>query len=168
MTMTIQQDQILEIAESVWTSFLGMSIREPEISEPPETPDVHSSIATVHISGGWNGSVILSCPTPLARRAAAAMFEIGEEDLEEEEIADAFGELLNIIGGNLKCLLPEPSHLSLPTVSQGAAQVVTIPGAGLLEQVDMEIDGDRVQIAIWGKRDGDLSHGHEVKHQGSN
>jgi chemotaxis protein CheX len=166
MTATIQQDQIVEIAGSVWSSFLGMTMREPEASEPAAPHDEHSSIATVHISGSWNGSVILTCPTTLARAAASAMFEIGEEDLEDGEVADAVGELLNMIGGNLKCLLPEPSQLSLPTVSTGASQVVTIPGAGLLEHVELEVDGDRLQIAVWGRRD-EERHDHEAQPEGT-
>jgi chemotaxis protein CheX len=159
---TIQPDQIIEIADSVWSSFLGMTLRKIDASESSTAGQQHSAIATVHISGSWNGSVILSCSTTLARRAAAAMFQIGEEDIEDGEVADAFGELVNMIGGNLKCLLPEPSQLSLPTVSQGSAQVVTVPGAGLLEQVELDVDGDRLHIAIWGRRD-DQRHGPQAE-----
>ncbi|MDQ1536058.1 MAG: chemotaxis protein CheX [Actinomycetota bacterium] len=151
--MSISQEQLAEIAESVWSSFLGMSIHKLEASESLEVTDRHPASATVHISGSWNGSVILSGSTTLTRRAAAAMFEIAEADLDDADIADAFGELANIIGGNLKCLLPEPSQLSLPTVSFGAAHVVTVPGAGLLEDVELECDGDRLRIAVWNKRD---------------
>jgi chemotaxis protein CheX len=153
MTMTINREQIAEIAETVWSSFLGMTLRKLETSESSAADDRHSASATVHISGSWNGSVILSCSTTLARRAAASMFEIGEDDLDDGEVADAFGELVNIIGGNLKCLLPEPSQLSLPTVSLGAAHVVTVPGAGLLEYVELDSDGDRLHIAVWSRRE---------------
>ena len=115
MTMTINREQIADIARSVWASCLGLTLRDLEISESAATDDRHSASATVQISGSWNGSVILSCSAPLARKAAAAMFELAEDDLDDGEVADALGELVNIIGGNLKCLLPEPSQLSLPT-----------------------------------------------------
>ena len=157
--MTINEEQIVEIAGSVWSSILGMTLREvatsPDDGGQPAT-------ATVHISGTWNGSVILSCSRALVRRAAAAMFEIGEDDLEDGEVADAFGELVNIIGGNLKSLLPEPSQLSLPTVSLGAAHVVTVPGAGLLKHVELECDGERLHIAVWNRRD-DVHRDHHVE-----
>jgi chemotaxis protein CheX len=151
--MTITAEQIAEIAGTVWSSFLGMTLRDLDTSESSAADDWHSASATVHISGSWNGSVILSCSITHARRAAAAMFEIGEDDLDDGEVADAFGELANIIGGNLKCLLPEPSQLSLPTVSLGAAHVVTVPGARLLEHVELECNGDRLYIAVWNRRD---------------
>ncbi|NIQ01639.1 MAG: chemotaxis protein CheX, partial [Nitrospinaceae bacterium] len=54
------------------------------------------------------------CPIPLARQAAAIMFQLQEDTAGPEEIQDAFGELANITGGNIKALLPEPSYLSLP------------------------------------------------------
>lgn len=160
--MTINQQQLAEIAGTVWSSLLGMTLRERETSEPSPTEEWHSASATVHISGSWNGLVILSCSTTLARRAAAAMFEMSVDDLDDLEVADALGELVNIIGGNLKCLLPEPSQLSLPTVSLGAAHVVTIPGAGLLENVELESDGDRLYVAVWNRRD-DLRRDHHVE-----
>jgi len=152
--MTINSEQIAEIAETVWSSFLGISLHQLDASAISNADEGHSASATVHISGSWNGSVILSCSTALARKAAAAMFEIAEADLEDGEVADAFGELVNIVGGNLKCLLPEPSQLSLPTVSLGATHVVSVPGAVILEHVELESDGDRLHIAVWNRREG--------------
>jgi chemotaxis protein CheX len=153
MAVGIDQDKIIEIASTVWSSFLGMTLSAPESSESPIEDGGQTMTATVHISGGWNGSVILSGSTTLARRAAAAMFQIAADDLDDEEVADAFGELVNTIGGNLKSLLSEPSQLSLPSVSQGAAHVVTIPGARLLEYVELACDDDRLQVAVWNRRE---------------
>ena len=152
-TTTIKQDQMVEITQAVWSSFLGMPLHVVETPESSAAYGGQSATATVHISGGWNGSVILSCSTTLARRAAVAMFQTGPDDIGDEDIADAFGELVNMIGGNLKCLLPEPSELSLPTVSLGAAHVVTIPGARLLQHVELACDADRLHIAVWNRRE---------------
>ena len=166
MTMTINREQIAEIARSVWASFLGMTLSDLEIPESAATNEWHSASATVQISGSWNGSVILSCSAGLARKAAAAMFELAEDNLDDGEVADALGELVNILGGNLKCLLPEPSQLSLPTVSLGAAHMVTVPGAGLLDHAELECEGGRLHIAVWSKRDVP-SHEHHLELEGS-
>ena len=152
MTTTITQDQIVEIAEAVWASLFDMTLSELNAQGRTEVARGRSATATAHISGGANVSVVLSCSEALARRAAAAMFESGEDELADEEVADAFGEIANIIAGNVKCLLPEPSELSLPTVSRGVDQVVTIPGAKLMEQVDLGCDEDRMRIALWSRR----------------
>ena len=41
--------------------------------------------------------------------------------LDEEDIEDGLGELANVVGGNVKAVLPGPSALGLPVV--GAAPV---------------------------------------------
>ena len=56
--------------------------------------------------------------------------------------------MVNIIGGNLKALLPEPSELSLPTVSLGGQHLMKIPGAHLIEHVDLDSLGDRMRITL--------------------
>ena len=44
------------------------------------------------------------------------MFSIEKGQVTDEEINDALSEMINIIGGNLKSLLPQPNQLSLPMV----------------------------------------------------
>jgi chemotaxis protein CheX len=163
--MTIKADELVQIAGNVWSSFLGMTLRELGTTELSTDNARRSVSATVQISGGWNGSVILSCSTTLASAAAAAMFQIATADLDDDEIADAFGELVNTIGGNLKCLLPEPSQLSLPTVSRGESHVVTVPGARLIQNVELECDGDRLYIEVWRRRE-DRRTGQQIELEG--
>lgn len=159
-TTIIEPVQIVEIAETVWSSFLGMDVYELEPSGPLEPSTAQTATATIHITGTTNVSVVLSCSATMAHRAAAAMFDLDEAELTDEEVADAFGEIVNIVGGNLKCLLPEPSELSLPTVTQGAGIVVSIPGAHLLERVDLGCEGERVGITLWGGGPAATEHHH--------
>jgi chemotaxis protein CheX len=51
-----------------------------------------------------------------ARNAAGALLGIDLGDVTGEDVTDALGELANIIGGNVKSLMPDPSALSLPVV----------------------------------------------------
>jgi len=44
------------------------------------------------------------------------MFALPEEQLSDADIHDAVGELSNIVGGNIKSLLPPPTSLSIPFV----------------------------------------------------
>ena len=41
--------------------------------------------------------------------------------LEDEDVADALGELANVVGGNVKAVLPGPSVLGLPEVGSAPA-----------------------------------------------
>lgn len=71
---------------------------------------------SVEISGTTQMTVSVDCSEVLARRLGAAMFDVDEEALSIEDVVDALGEVANIIGGNIKALLPGPSELGLPTV----------------------------------------------------
>jgi chemotaxis protein CheX len=51
-----------------------------------------------------------------ARNVAAALLGVDLDDVTPEDVRDALGELANIIGGNVKSLMPEPAALSLPVV----------------------------------------------------
>jgi hypothetical protein len=84
--------------------------------------------ATAHIRGAWNGTASVTVPVQLAAAIAERLFETPPLDLragvERADMAlidDALGEVVNIVAGSLKSLLPQPSTLSLPEVSFVAA-----------------------------------------------
>lgn len=118
--MNVQQiegprtDDVLAVAAEVWTSFV--SAEEPLIPMDPEPGEVAYS-ATVTISGVWNGAVTLEFGAGTAESVSARM--LGLDDASETDVADAAGELVNMIGGNIKSLMPGPNSLSLPVVSTG-------------------------------------------------
>ncbi len=128
MSSVLTVQVITELARDTWTSLLadehGLLPRHPggdSASGSDEAPGSDEAIAaTVHISGEWNGTACLSCSTAAGRRAAAVMFEMEDEDLTAAEVSDAVGELINVVGGNIKGLLPNPTTLSLPAVHHGA------------------------------------------------
>ena len=60
--------------------------------------------------------MVVRCSAAAARNAAAALLGVELDDVTTEDVTDALGELANIIGGNVKSLLPEPCALSLPHV----------------------------------------------------
>ena len=45
-----------------------------------------------------------------------------DEVVSPEDLVDAFGEVANVVGGNVKSLLPEQAMLSLPTVRTAATE----------------------------------------------
>jgi chemotaxis protein CheX len=112
--------ELLAIAEMVWTSYLDPTGEHPLVVDGVPDPGTGPAevVATVAISGAWDGRVLLCFSPPAARRAAAALLGIEEADeVGDGDVADAIGELANIIGGGVKSLMPQPTALSLPAVS---------------------------------------------------
>ena len=76
----------------------------------------------------------------------ALLGESAPELLEHEDVADAFGEIANVVGGNVKAALPGPSALGLPEV--GDAPQVRNPAD--VVRVDAVWRGQPVAISVQG------------------
>jgi CheY-specific phosphatase CheX len=110
-------DELMELTAAVFGPMLGVDIAPA----PDAAASSSSSFASVRISGAWNGVVVVSGAKDLFRNAAATMYGCAAADVDDALADDAMREIANIIGGNLKALLPGENELSLPT-SFGADQ----------------------------------------------
>ncbi|KRB79949.1 hypothetical protein ASE01_00075 [Nocardioides sp. Root190] len=142
-------DDVQAVTEDVWLSLLGeQEVLVPRLV-PPGTPfdalGVWSAVAS--ISGGWQGVVTIELADSVARPVTAHMLDIpAGTDATDSDVADAVGELVNMIGGNIKSLMPGPSALSLPSVAAGRA----VFASDLVEacRVDISWRGEPVRVCI--------------------
>jgi chemotaxis protein CheX len=141
-------EQIVAITQDVWSSFTGTAIGSASEEVALDAGDVTVGRVAV-TTGPWQGDVLLACPTELARNAASAMFDLPAEQLTDDEVADALGELTNMIAGNIKSLLPGPSRLSMPAVTVGAPSAVRMPNAVLVNTVSLACEGLPLTVSIW-------------------
>jgi chemotaxis protein CheX len=140
-------EEILAITRDVWESFTGREIELTDDQLRPDGGDV--TVGCVTVTGGWQASVLLACPARLARMAASAMFDRPAEQLGDQDVADALGELTNMIGGNIKSLIPGPSRLSMPSVTVGGSSTARVPGAALLSTVSLACEGLPLTVSVW-------------------
>jgi chemotaxis protein CheX len=140
-------EEILGITRDVWESFTGRTIGLADDQVRPDGGDV--TVGCVTVAGEWQGKVLLACPARLARMAASAMFALPAAQLDDEQVADALGELTNMIAGNVKSLIPGPSRLSMPTVTVGAPSAAPMPGAALLGTVSLACEGLLLTVSVW-------------------
>ena len=131
--MNIDESEIGKLTESIWATVLGLEV-EPGVRPATPVGPVDVLTGCVHITGAWQGALLLDCPVALVRLAAAIMFREELEAITKEQIHDTLGELTNITGGNLKGLLPSPSYLSLPAVADGTDYTLRVLDSRLLAQ----------------------------------
>jgi chemotaxis protein CheX len=145
----VTAEQIHAIAQEVWESLLGLSLQPHPLG--PDAPALQGQSMTgcVHVSGEWNGSVFLQCGVEVAAALAEAMFAADPGTLSEDEVGDALGELTNMVGGNVKSLLPAPSSLSVPSIAVGSSCSVRVPGAVLLDRVVLVCAPGPLHISVW-------------------
>lgn len=147
--MTLAPEDLLQIVDDVLSSFAGET---SSVDEPPAADGARAGVtAGIHVSGAWNGSVMLSCSTAYAYAVAAAMLDVAADEVTDADVSDAIGEVANMIGGSVKALMPEPSVLSLPMVTFDARSAV-VPGTDLLQSVDLEPLGRALKISVLQRR----------------
>jgi chemotaxis protein CheX len=145
VTATPELTDVRAIAEQVWSSSLGEA--EPLMPQPlveGAFPAEQAWSAAVTVSGGWDASVTVEVADRVAQALATTM--LGTADVEDADIADAVGELVNMIGGNVKSLMPGPSTLSLPAVAAGRA--VHPSGAVEGARYDALWSGEPVRVSV--------------------
>ncbi len=145
------EEDITQYTEAIWKNVLGMDVTRAEKTYQPDHLD-NALASCVHITGEWSGTVTLHCPATLARKAAAIMFAVPEDEAEVQDIQDALGELANMTGGNLKAMFPEPCYLSLPTVAVTNFNL-RVPGSELVCLMSFNCGNKPFSISVLKKVD---------------
>jgi chemotaxis protein CheX len=150
--VVVNADDLAEMVEQVWVSYLdpeGVSPLVPN-GDDEQPSEVHSSVS---ISGTWTGHVVYASSAAAARKAAAAFLAMDVGEVSQEDVSDVLGELANIIGGNVKAMLPPGCVLSLPQVVLAPDSVTKYPNAERVSGLYGTWDGEPVSISMWQSRD---------------
>jgi hypothetical protein len=144
ITELIDEASVESIAQDAWIALVG----EEEVLVPlPGEPVADPLSSWVDVVGPWTGSVVLTTGRRTAEELTRALLrEHSLEVLEDEDVVDAFGEIANVVGGNVKATLPGSSGLSLPDV--GDAPVPRNPED--VCRVDLLWRGQTVSISVQG------------------
>ncbi|QWF21189.1 chemotaxis protein CheX [Nocardioides sp. LMS-CY] len=124
MTISSAPDEALVLAaiEQVWGSMLFASAAPWPADRPAEFET--GLQAQIELRGDWNGRLVLTCDSVVAGQIAGAMLGLGpEEQLDQPDVHDAVGEVLNVVGGSVKGALRGTSALGLP----GVREVTAVP-----------------------------------------
>ena len=116
--------------------------------ESPVDPDGDRMVSWVSITGEWTGHLQVLTTPKSARDLAACMFQMEADDLSQEEIADAFGEIANMVGGGVKGMVGVHTALSLPQVVLDAKALVS-PDAHQRTVVNAVWKGEPIEFSLW-------------------
>ncbi len=142
--MDINQSLVLEVVQNIWQSLLNDEIH---LDEPHETTDPYLT-GFIQITGTWNGAVVCIATHQLVQRVAQILFGLPADSLTKDLLQDALAELTNMVGGNLKALLPGPSYLCLPVVIEGKDYSVSVRATHPLLEVPFSYQGDPFVVTI--------------------
>jgi chemotaxis protein CheX len=147
------EPEVTEITERVWASLVEAPLLPRQPGQPGAAvngpgPGSRTFTGCVQITGAWEGAVTVHCSEQLAKMLTAAMFMVDPQDTSLEEVTDALGELANMVGGNVKALLPEPCRISLPAVADGLDYRLSVPGARPMTAVTWTCLGEPLMVRL--------------------
>src|ERR1017187_6647999 len=132
LSVEILPSELTQIVESVFESMLRLEACECGMAWFP-SGDRLTSI--VHLAGDWNGAVLLECDRRQACRFAGRFLSVDPPDTVDDVVRDLLGELANMIGGNLKCVLTPGIRLSMPSIVDGSDYSLRVCGAEVWERL---------------------------------
>lgn len=157
--VVVNESDLAEMVEQVWVSYLdpeGVSPLVPSFDDN-QPSEVHSSVS---ITGSWTGHVVYASSTAAARRAAAAFLAVEPDEVSQDDLSDVLGELANIVGGNVKAMLPPGATLSLPQVVLAPESATRYPNAERITGLYGRWEGEPISISMWQSRE-DVKKGAE-------
>ena len=143
--------QFLEKEIQKYTHLVCAILLDFEIHPLPgsyEGSSAETVLGSVQITGKWNGAVMLCLPSTLVDTLTEKMFSIKPGKASIEEKKDAIGEMVNMIGGNIKALLPQPCALSAPLMALEGHQL-HFPSIKMVTHCQFECAGKPFALSLY-------------------
>ena len=151
---------IHEATMEVFSMMLGLEVDEFESHMQSEAnPMTDGVVSLIGLTGPWIGTGSLLCSAEFACRVSGALVG-AEATAVDHDVLDAFGEVTNMIIGNVKTRLEElagPLGLSIPTVVYGRNFAARTMGSMRWTVVKFHCGGDvfEVQLCLAQNQNGD-------------
>ncbi len=126
------QTYVSNIIVDVFRTMLDLEV-EPRGDGEPTTAG--SVTASVHFAGEWKGAVLLQTSPEHAWALSTLLIPDGPAPQFDDDVRDAMGELVNMVAGNLKPVLPPGVALSMPSVLEGSDYALRICGENLTKSL---------------------------------
>jgi CheY-specific phosphatase CheX len=141
----LHQAETASILEAVFTTMLKMHVERCEAPWPPESEILTGA---VFFTGAWRGATLVECPPTVACRLAARLMGIEEPANINDDVLDSLGEMANMVGGNLKALLPAGVDISLPSVVRGVDYALRICRGSFATQLAFQSEAGVFWISL--------------------
>jgi chemotaxis protein CheX len=149
LKLEILSSELAQIVESVFGTMLRLEVGE---CRTPWFPGENRLTSAVHLAGDWNGAVLLECDRRQACLFAGRYLSMDPPETVDDIVRDVLGELANMIGGNLKCVLTQGIRLSMPSVVDGSDYALRVCGAEVRERLAFQCAEGVIWITVLATR----------------
>jgi chemotaxis protein CheX len=149
LSVEILPSELAQIVESVFGTMLRLEAGE---CTAPWSSSADRMTSSVHLTGDWNGAVLLECNHWQACRFAGRFLSMDPPGAVDDVVRDILGELANMIGGNMKCAMTRGICLSMPSVVDGCDYGVRICGSEVRERLAFQCAEGLFWVTLLGIR----------------
>ncbi|MCL2455082.1 MAG: chemotaxis protein CheX [Micrococcales bacterium] len=146
MSTIMDYGSVYEIAQAVFAAMIDgdEGLLLPWDGDPPVIDD--PVVSWVEVEGPIVGRAALTTSRDTAHALARALMGMGaDEPVSDDDLVDAFGEIANVVGGNVKALLPDQGTLSMPQV----ATELPPTDYPMVHELHLAWRGDPLDVVIW-------------------
>ena len=119
------KEDLARIAHDIFDTMLGVEVQPAELDWRPARDRLTGA---VYLAGAWRGAVLLECDRGQAYYFANRLMAVPMPEEVNDDVRDTMGELANMLGGNLKAVLPRGVVLSMPSVVEGSDYSLRVCG----------------------------------------
>ena len=149
METEVRKAMLVRTVGSVFITMLGLDVSP---SRTPKRPSGELLTSYVRLTGDWNGAVVLECTRQQACRFAGRILSSIPPGTVNDDVRDMMGELANVIGGNMKCVMATSAKLSMPTVIEGGHDDVRDFGSRTRERLTFDSSEGNFWVTILAAR----------------
>jgi chemotaxis protein CheX len=149
MVIEVSQSTVVEIVESIFATMMEIDVF---VSDSPLCVTGDRMTATVYLEGEWNGAVSLECNRTQACQFAGRFLSMDPPDAVDDDVRDALGELVNMIGGNVKSVMSKDVRLSMPSVIDGNNYELRICGSHTRDVSAFQFFGGTFWVTVLDER----------------
>jgi chemotaxis protein CheX len=142
----INSEDIVSITQSILSTMLQLDATPGDNIASVDSGD--RVTGCVQISGEWRGAVVVQSSETLAKVFASRLLQTDVAELSHGDLLDAFAEMTNMIGGNIKGQVPAPSTLSIPSVTTGHDFKFHLAGAKIIRDVVLDCDTEELRVLL--------------------
>ncbi|MCL2092433.1 MAG: chemotaxis protein CheX [Micrococcales bacterium] len=152
-TATVDFASVFEIAQVVFAAMVdgdeGLLVPRDD-GDDSDDDGAGAGIADpvmswVEVHGPYSGRTAVITGAETAHALVRALLGDGDAPVTDADLVDAFGEIANVVGGNVKALLPGQGTLGLPKVA------TSLPPTAdpLVLTLRLAWRGEPLDIAVW-------------------
>ncbi|OHB68443.1 MAG: chemotaxis protein CheX [Planctomycetes bacterium RBG_13_63_9] len=131
---------------NTFQTMLGCEVHRGKLALASDSYPTHEISGIIGLSGKAVGTVVLSLSEALALKAASTML-MCEITAMDDDVADAVGELTNMVAGAAKATLEQYElRVSLPNVITGRGHVVRFPSE--VSPISVPFESDWGDLAL--------------------